>query len=161
MIRPLSLLLVTGLAACATGVPVERAVVVPGGRFDSVRGEASLIVRTFLPDEGQERREVLGALCDVTTSLYTAQLTTPSRLVLPNFGPQSPELGITCRTEGLSGSAQQPIVTRWRYPPGYYGGYPVGPIYGYPGMTWGWGYGGGWGSAYPVSEYPDVRVVLR
>jgi hypothetical protein len=162
MARLVSLVLLIGLAGCATGVPVEQSVVVPGGRFDSVRGEANLVVRTFLPDEGDQRREVLGAICDVTTSLYSTRLTTPSRLVLPNFGPQSPVLGITCRAEDLTGSVQQPIVTRWRYPPGYPARYPLGPYYfGYPGMAWGWGWDPGWGAAYPVSDYPDVRVVLR
>lgn len=144
------------LAGCATGVPVERSVVVSGARFEAVQGEADLIVRTFLPPEAGERREVLGAVCDVRSSLYEARLVTPSRLVVPNFGPQSPELSFACRAGDLSGTAQRDVVTHWNQPPGYWG---------YPGAfgPWGWGGWGGWGygPAYPVSGYPDVAVVLR
>jgi hypothetical protein len=142
-----------GLAACATGVPVERQVVVPGGRFDAVQGEAQLTVRTFLPQEGDERREVVGADCTVVSSLYSAELVTPARLVVPNFGPQSPELEIDCRAGDLAGSGRVRIVTRWQQPPGYWG-YPWGP-YGWPG--WGW-YGG---PGLPVSDYPNLDVIMQ
>jgi hypothetical protein len=147
------------LAACATGVPVQREVVVSGARFQAVQGEARLTVRTFLPDAPEGRREVLGAHCDVVSSLYSTQLVTPARLVVPNFGPQSPELAFACRAGELSGSARVSIFTRWE-------DYPWGP----PAGPWGWGpypgwgmWGGwGWGGpAFPVSEYPDVAVELR
>ena len=93
------------LAACATGVPVERQVVVPGDRFVAVQGEAGLFVRTFLPPEGRDRREVVGADCRIVSSIYTTEVVTPSRLVVPNFGPQSPELVATCRAGDLTGTA--------------------------------------------------------
>lgn len=155
-------LLALALAGCASGVPVERQVVVPGGRFDSVRGEASFFVRTFLA--GEERREVVGVPCTLVSSLYTADLVAPSRVVVPNFGPQSPELTVTCRTGDLSGTGQARIVTRWQDPPGYWGPGLYGPglwgrgFYG-PGApvgAWGW-----YGPSYPVSDYPDLRVVLQ
>lgn len=155
--RMTGMLLALALAACSTGQPVTRQVVVSGAQFEGVRGEADLVVRTWLAG-AEERSEVLGAECDVRSSLYAARLVTPSRLVLPNFGPQSPELEITCRAADLSGSARAAIATYWRYPPGYYP--PVGPYpYGFPGYGW-----GGWGwpaPAYPVSEYRDVGVELR
>jgi hypothetical protein len=148
------------LAGCAAGVPVERQVVVSGTRFQDVQGEAGLFVRTFLPDEGGQRLEVVGATCDVVSSLYTTQLVTPSRLVVPNFGPQSPELGFTCRADGRTGTARARIVTRWMGPPGwgpYPGwGYPGYAGWGYPGYGWGW-----YGPGIPVSDYPDVRVILH
>lgn len=146
------------LAACAGGVPLERQVVVPGGRFDAVRGEADLVVRTFLANEGNERREVVGAVCDVVSSLYTVRLVTPSRLVVPNFGPQSPELTATCRADDLHGAGRVRIVTRWQQPPGLWG-YPAGP-YPYAGLGWGWGYGW-YEPGYPVSNYPNLHVTLR
>ncbi len=154
---PLALL----LGACASGVPVERQVVVQGGRFDAVRGEAGLLVRTFV-DEGDQRREVIGADCDIVSSLYAARLVTPSRLVVPNFGPQSPQLTATCRTGNLNGSGTIGILTRWQQPPGYWG-YPGGLWRGPWGDPWGWG-GGPWGwggPGYPISEYPDLFVTLR
>lgn len=142
------------LAACATGAPVDRQVVVDGGRFQAVQGEAALVVRTFLPPQGNTREEVLGAQCDVASSLYTTRVVTPSRLVLPNFGPQSPELLVTCRAGERTGSANVRIITRWQSAPGYWG-YP-----GY-GSPWGWG-GWGWGApGYPVSDYPNVNVILQ
>ena len=151
-------LLPLGLAACATGVPVERQVVVPGGGFAAVQGEAALVVRTFLPDADGERREVLGARCDVVSSLYATELVTPSRLVVPNFGPQSPAITVDCATGELSGSATVEIVTNWQYGPGAWPGYPYGPYAPY-GAYGGWGWYGGPG--YPLSEYPDIAVVLR
>lgn len=140
------------LAACAGGVPVERQVVVSGSRFEAVRGEAGLTVRTFLEDA---RSEVVGAECEVVSSLYSARLVTPSRLLVPNFGPQSPELTATCRAGALSGVGTVSILTRWQSPPGAWWGYPGG-LYG-P-----WGYGGyGYGPGYPISDYPDLRVIMR
>ena len=154
--RALLLLLALLLAACATGVPVDRQVVVPGDRFEAVRGEARFFVRAFLTPEGDGRREVIGAQCDVTSSLYNARLVTPTRLVVPNFGPQSPELDVVCRADELSGSGRARIFTRWQEPPGYWGGYPG---YGfYPNPLWGWGL---YGPGYPVSNYPNLNITLR
>jgi hypothetical protein len=141
------------LGGCASGVPVERQVVVSGTRFDAVQGEAALTVRTFLPDEGGGRREVVGARCRVISSLYAAELVTPSRLVVPNFGPQSPEIGVDCGAGELAGSGTARIVTRWREPPGYWG-YPWGPFYRPYGLGW-------YGPGYPVSDYPDLAIVMR
>ncbi len=160
--RPLrAAVLLAVLAGCASGVPVERVVVVDGSRFDAVQGEAGLTVRTFLPADGDMRAEVIGAKCVVRTSLYTAELVTPSRLRLPGFGPQSPELEITCTADGFSGGETVGIETNWRYPPGYWP-YPgmYGPYgWGYGGgAAFGWGYGGG---AVPVFYYPDAHVMLR
>lgn len=145
------------LAGCAGGVPVERQVVVPGGGFSAVQGEAAFLVRSFLDDGSGERQEVLGAECDVVSSLYRTRLVTPSRLVVPNFGPQSPELAIDCRAGELAGSARVGIVTRWQQAPGYWGPGPGfwGPPY-WRNDPWGWG-----GPAVPISDYPNVGVILR
>jgi hypothetical protein len=150
------------LAGCAAGVPVERQVVVPGERFLAVQGEAAFFVRTFLVPEDGERREVVGATCTVASSLYSAELVTPSRLVVPNFGPQSPELDVTCTAGAWSGGGKARIVTRWNEPPGYWGspagawGPGWGPGWGWGGAGWGWG-----GPAYASSDYPNLNVTLR
>lgn len=143
------------LAGCASGVPVDRTVIVPGGRFTAVQGEADLTVRTVLPANGGE---VVGATCDVSSSLYKTQVVTPTRLVVPNFGPQSPELFLSCRAGDLAGRANVGIVTIWQdgawgYP-GVYGGPWRGPWAGPWGPGWGW-------PGYPVSRYPNVRVVMQ
>jgi hypothetical protein len=154
MTRALAALL---LAGCAAGVPVERQVVVSGARFQDIQGEAAFFVRTFLPDEGSERREVVGATCTVTSSIYSTEIVTPVRLVVPNFGPQSPELSFACRAGALRGAGRARIVTRWSGPPPYWG--PPGP-WGYPGWG-GWGGWGWYGPGWPISDYPDVRVIMR
>ena len=141
------------VAACAGGVPVDRQTVVSGTRFDAVQGEAAFVVRTFLPEEAGERREVVGARCAIVSSLYKAELVTPSRLVVPNFGPQSPEITADCVAGELAGSGTARIVTSWRDAPGYWGS----PWGFYRPYAWGW-YGG---PGYPVSDYPDLRVVMR
>jgi len=145
------------LAGCASGVPVSRQVVVPGGQFQAVQGEAGLLVRTFVEDPSGERQEVLGATCDVVSSLYKASVVTPSRLVVPNFGAQSPVLTADCRADKLAGAANVRIVTRWQQPPGYWG---------YPGWwgPWGgpWGWDSPWGGpGFPISEYPNLLVMLH
>jgi hypothetical protein len=152
-----ALLAVLGLAlaGCAGGVPVTRQVVVPGGGFQAVQGEAGLLVRTFVEDPQGERREVVGANCEVVSSLYAASVVTPSRLVVPNFGAQSPVLTANCRADKLAGSGTVRIVTRWQQPPGYWG---------YPGWWGPWGWDGPWGwggPGFPVSDYPDLIVMLR
>lgn len=149
------------LAGCARGVPVENEASVSGAQFDAVQGEARLVVRTFLPAEQNTRREVLGAACDLETSLYSLEFTTPVRLKLPNFGTQSPELDITCQAGEWSGARRVEVRTDWDYPPGGYGyaGYGYyGPrgYYGGPYGGWGWP-----GNAVPYSYYPDVDVMLR
>jgi hypothetical protein len=144
------------VAACAGGVPVERQTVVSGARFDAVQGEAAFLVRTFLPEENGARREVVGARCAVLSSLYSAEIVTPSRLFVPNFGPQSPEITVDCTAGELAGSGTARIWTRWDDPPGYWGGYPGYGLYG-PWGPWGW-YGG---PGVPVSDYRDLAVVMR
>jgi hypothetical protein len=155
--------LLASLGACAGGVPVQQEVIVSGTKFADIQGEARLTVRSYVEDAEGARNEVLGAECDVITSLYTARLVTPARLVVPNFGPQSPELRFDCRAADLRGTALRPVTTTWQYPPGYLATpYPF--AYGRPG-AYGWGgggwYGPGWyGPGYPVSRYPDVFIRL-
>lgn len=150
------------LAGCAEGPPVANVVKVSGAEFRNVRGEADLTVRTFIAGEGV-RQEVSGARCSLETSLYSTAFTTPARLLLPNFGPQSPELRLDCAAGEWSGSADVGIRTWWREPPGAYAGYGYGYRYGPygPWGTWGWpGYGPGY-RGVPESDYPDVRIELR
>ena len=66
-------------------------------------------VRLDLVDDEAVRRD--GADCRVVSSLYATELVTPSRLVVPNFGPQSPELVATCNsvlTFGVEGYFDTP-----------------------------------------------------
>jgi hypothetical protein len=150
--------LLASLGACAGGVPVQQEVIVSGARFADIQGEARLTVRSYVEDADGARNEVLGAQCEVASSLYTARLVTPARLVVPNFGPQSPELLFECRAADLAGSARRSITTTWQYPPAYLATpYPL--AYGPPGV-FGWGGAAWYGPGYPVSRYRDVFVRL-
>lgn len=161
---PSVLLLPLLLAACATGgAPIARQVVVPGAQFRAVQGETQFVVRSFLPPAGNQRQEVVGARCDLVTSLFRTALVTPARVVVPNFGPQSPEITVACRTPESAGRGSTRIFTRWRQPPGMWGDPYFGP-YGGPwgpgwGPGWGW-YGPGYGPGYMISDYPNLDVTL-
>lgn len=157
--------LAVAVAGCATSsrnVPVENRVVVSGAGFEAVQGEADMVVRTFIEDENAARHEVAGATCKVTSSLYNATLVTPARLVVPNFGPQSPELLFDCTAGQLRGQSVRDISTTWSYAPGdpYPWGWPGGGIYG---ATGGVAVGYGWGGrpAYPRSNYRNLNILLR
>lgn len=148
------------VAACSSGVPVSREVVVPGRNFAAVEGESRFVIRTFLATSGGERQEVTGAKCNLVSSLYRTEVITPSEVVVPNFGPQSPQLSVACRANDLTGGGRVRIATHWRQPPGYWGD----PYFG-PWGPWGpgWSRGGwpGWyGPGYPVSDYPNLNVPL-
>lgn len=152
------IVLILGLGGCASGLPLEEEVIVDGQRFVAAQGVADVVIRAYLPNAAGEFGEIAGATCAVSTSLYDARVTTPARLVVPNFGAQSPDLDITCEALDKIGSAQQPIRTYWQSAPGYYGGVGWGRGYGLYGPGWG-GYGPQ--PSYPVSRYPEVAVVLR
>ena len=101
-----------------------------GGHFEAVQGEAGLLVRTFVEDPAGERQEVIGASCAIVSSLYSASLVTPSRLVVPNFGSQSPVITADLPGRQARGSRHGRIMTRWQQPPGAW----AYPSWGYPGL---------------------------
>ena len=129
MRKTASLGLAMALAGCAGGLPLGPDVVVSGAKYVAVQGEADLVVRTFLVDPAGQKREVAGATCAIDSSLYSARLTTPARLRVPNFGPQSPVLTLTCAAGELKGGGQVGIETFWRAAPGsQFGSRPVRSI---------------------------------
>lgn len=160
------LLIAGALAGCAaSGLPATT-VAVPAQ--PGAQGQAETVIRAFLPGPGDDRREVGGAQCEVSTILFRARVVTPARLVFPSYGAQSPTLVVACRAGELTGQAEQEVVTRWVRPPGggaWGGGWgpgPWGPGPWGPG-PWGWGGMGPWGwsgPAYPTFVYPDVAVML-
>ncbi|WP_424932616.1 hypothetical protein [Amaricoccus macauensis] len=101
------------LAACTTndglpeGAPSVRSVPKPGVDAPSARGETRLAVRSFGPD-GQE---VAGAACAVESTLFTAELVSPARVLMPYYGEASPEITVTCRSGDLSGEVQVAAVS--------------------------------------------------
>ena len=147
------------LAACATGVPVERQVVVPGDRFIAVQGEAALFVRTFLPPRAGTRREVVGADCRIVSSLYAAERRHPLAAGGAELRP-----AVARARRHLHARASSPAPAAPASSPAGSSRPGAGAIPG-PGMgpPWGWGMPG-WGwyePSYPVSDYPDLIVTLR
>ncbi len=141
-VRARDFVVLIALAGCVGAPPIERQVIVSGAGFPTV-SEADLGVRAFAVDAAGRRREVIGAHCDVSSELYSTRLTTPARLVVPNLGSRSPVLRFDCRADGLRGEAESAVAIRWRAHPFGYGAY-------------------GWdGPSYPVSDYPNVSVLLR
>jgi hypothetical protein len=161
--RPVAAALLLGaLAGCAApGLPLGPELLRPAGVFQGATGETEVALRAFVEAGADAVAEVAGARCTVTTLLYTLEATTPARLALPVFGPQSPGLDVACRAGDRAGAARvAPTVTWLRYPGAW--GYGPGPApWGYGG-AWGgpWGWDGFGGPAYAVFGYPDVRVRL-
>lgn len=160
-VRRIGLVLTLALAGCAgwgggpqgggQGLPevamTARAdwIVPPG------RGLEALAVRTFVPAPDGGWQEVAGARCTIRGGDYfRAAVVTPSRLVLPDLGPDAPTLSAECASGALSGRAA------------------VAPAFGWAatGGTWGqrvW-WGGGWWRGYEASgplSYPDLAIALR
>jgi hypothetical protein len=109
-----------------------------------------LAVRTFTgsPDGWTE---VAGARCVVRGApFFEAALVTPSRLVLPDLGPDAPTLRATCETPAAMGTDAVAPVFAW-------------PAEGRPGalsrMWWGGGWWFGLQKTGPLS-YPDLAVAL-
>jgi hypothetical protein len=155
-----ALALAGALAGCAASGLPPTTVAVPAQA--GAQGQAETVIRAFLPGPGEDRREVGGAECEVSTILFSTRVVTPARLLFPSYGAQSPTLVVACRAGELTGAAEQEVVTRWVRPPGggaWGAGWGPGP-WG-PG-PWGWG-GGPWGwsgPSYPTFVYPDVAVTL-
>lgn len=148
------LLLVAGCALGPSGggrglgeVTMMRAT---GEFVPPARRYVALAVRSFERDPAAEWREVAGAACSVTAGVYAATLVTPSRLVLPDLGPDAPNIVANCRLGTLQGQDA------------------VGPDYPWPADTkpdafQRIGYGGWW-RGYQKSgpmRYPDLAVGLQ
>lgn len=107
-----ALALIAGLGACAT--PPEFA----DRGLDTVAMKATgqeivappihfqhRAIRSYVPAEDGSWAEVAGAQCDVVAGPYTASVTTPVRLVLPDLRPAAIPLTAVCRTGEFSGQA--------------------------------------------------------
>jgi hypothetical protein len=146
--------------AALPAVSVEPA----GGGFPAASGEANLVVRSVAAGGGMTR-EVAGADCRLASTLYSAEFTTPARLLVPSFGLQSPELRIDCAaSEGRGAALVRPYFRRTNG----LGGWPAIGVSassgGDVGVSLGGWWNGGWGWDNPrtlVVEYPSVQVRLQ
>ena len=104
------------LAGCAErGLPLGSPVTVPAPA--GAQGQAQVVIRAFLPGPGEDRREVGGAICEVSSILFRTRAVTPAKVVFPSYGAQSPTLQVDCAAGQARGQAVQPVRTEWVSPP--------------------------------------------
>ena len=125
----------------------NAAQIVPPGRW-----KTDLAVRAFVPDAEGGWVEMPGSRCRVSGGDYfTADLVTPARLVLPDLGPDAPQLVANCTNGQLAGQAVVQPAYGW-------------PEEGRPSGVRRAGWGGGWWWGYEKTGplvYPDLAVALR
>jgi hypothetical protein len=150
-----------GLAAgCSTsgggqGTATTRAVAVPNVSLPPAQGETALDIRAVGP-AGDER---VGVPCTATSPLFTAGADAPARVLVPDYGPNAPEITVTCQG-GRAAVVARPMLA-WS---GGLGGWPsVGMSVnseGGVGLGVGW-WGGGVGTGPAVVRYPVASVVME
>ena len=173
MLRPLrAAALALLLAGCAEMAPPGTTTVRVEPRSDAepplARGETQLVVRAVSADA--PGRELPGAVCDAVSPYFASRFTAPARLLIPEYGSQTPEVTVSCEAGGASGSAT--AAPQASYSGGGFGGPAVGISVGTGGGWNGWdgdgvGVGlswwGGGGGVYgePLVRYPALRVLMR
>jgi hypothetical protein len=159
-LRHAAILFLLGLAAgCTTtgggqGVATMRAQPRPGVALPPAQGETALDIRAVGP--GGEARA--GVYCNLVSALFTAGIRTPAQVLLPDYGPNAPEVTVAC--EGGSAPVLSRPILAWS---GGLGGWPsVGMSVnseGGVGVGLGW-WGGAVGTGTPMTRYPEVSVVV-
>jgi hypothetical protein len=157
------------VAGCTAAAPVSEPPVqvtpTRGATWPAARGEAELVMRAVGRDAAGAERELAGVPCRATTPYYAAEFETPARLLLPDFGPASPTVTVTCRAGAAEGHGEAP--PRAVQGGGLYGWPAVGVSVGTGdwsgvgvGVSW---YGGetGWTAGSPVVRYGPLRVVVE
>ena len=160
------------LAGCAEMAPPGTTTVRVEPRSDAepplARGETQLVVRAVSADA--PGREFPGAVCDAISPYFASRFTAPARLLIPEYGSQTPEVTVSCEAGGASGRAT--VAPQASYSGGGFGGPAVGISVGTGGgwngwdgdgvgvgLSW-WG-GGGGGYGEPLVRYPALRVPMR
>jgi hypothetical protein len=144
------------------GVPSVVVPQTPGVAAPAARGETALVGRAV--SAGVAGEELLGAACVAESPYFSASFTTPARLLLPDYGPASPVVTVSCRAGNAAGSLSAqpgPVAT------GGLAGWPAIGVSVGTGSGGGVGVGFGWyGGAVGVSSgggparYPELRVPL-
>ena len=158
------------LAACvpapgATPFATVRPQPIPGATPPPARGETRLDVVAVSHDAEGRETELTGAACEARSPYFAADFTAPARLLIPDFGPNSPQVDVTCRSGSAVGRASSRPDWAWS---GGFGGWPaIGVSVGTGtqsgvGVGFGW-YGGGTGMAagQPAIRYPALRVAVE
>jgi len=154
------------LAGCATtsaqGLATVAVTPKPDVAAPAARGETAMVVRAV--PAGADGTELQGAACVADSAYFTASFTAPAQLLMPDFGPASPEVTVSCRAGTATGTLAARPVQAWS---GGLGGWPAVGVSVGTGSFEGVGVGVGWyGGAAGVStggasaRYPEVRVPM-
>lgn len=163
------------LAGCASpgALPIGGEVVRPAAytapTLPPARSDTVLAVRTFVTEAGATRE--VPAECSFESAYSSGSFRAPARLALPELGPETPVLRVTCSDGARRGTAAARATLRRT---NAFGGWPaVGISVGTGGHRgrrgnigvglggW-WGGGGGWDNAGALrAEYPDLRIMLQ
>ena len=160
------------LVGCAQMAPPGTTTVRVEPRSDVepplARGETRLVVRAVSAEA--PGREFPGAVCDAISPYFASHFTPPARLLIPDYGSQTPEVTVSCEAGGASGRATvapqasysccgfgQPVVGISVGTGGGWNGWDGDGVG--VGLSW-WG-GGGGGYGEPLVRYPALRVPMR
>ena len=80
----------------AIGIDVYGKARAAGNPVPRFRGQDTVAIRTNGPREGQSFGEIIGSSCTLDSGLYKAQFQTPANIVVPDYGPNSPALFVSC-----------------------------------------------------------------
>jgi hypothetical protein len=88
----------------AVGLDVYAGSRAAGNPVPWFRGQETLTVRTFASG-GAGLTEIEGASCLLDSGVFSARFASPAQVVVPDYGPASPDLFIRCSAGVLSGTA--------------------------------------------------------
>lgn len=94
----------------AQGLDTFAAARARGQSVPEYKGETLLTLRSFLDTDGPGTTEFAGARCAVSSTYYSAEVTTPVQLIVPNYGKDSPVVTATCRANGREATRSAAIV---------------------------------------------------
>lgn len=77
------------------------------------RGQSMVQVRTYLDPPGSGNREETPAACSITGgTLFTAEVETPRKIIVPNYGARSVPLSAECDIAGARASGSSVVFNR-------------------------------------------------
>ena len=91
-------------ASNAVGLDVYAGPRRRGNPVPAFRGQETLAIRATGAGSNGQRKELSGVPCTLDAGVYSAAFTTPAKLIVPDYGPNSPAIFIRCTHEDQSGS---------------------------------------------------------
>ncbi len=92
----------------AVGIDVYGSDRARGATVPPFRGQSVINVRAV--DRANRMAELTGVTCTLRTDTYSATVTTPGRVIVPNYGAQSPVISATC-SDGVRQATGTSTVT--------------------------------------------------